>query len=195
MDDPRPGNSINASHCAGRKNRWMIPCVRSKPLTRRRATTSARPGPAPYHHVGAYTCACACASALSETGTNGPGPAGGPPDHNQLKRHGPYAPVFSPPPPFFFPTDATGAVPCRDATYVRSTPNPAPAVCCWLVRRDAEISWPGPDPTHRVRRARAQLTPHPAPHAHCSCGGRTRGAHGRARDDRPRGESVPCMHQ
>jgi hypothetical protein len=90
--------------------------------------------------------------------------ARGPPDPNQLKRHGPYAPVFSPPTPTFS-TAATGAATPR--TYVRSTPNPATVVvCCWC---DATPKYPGAgrrgearqrDPTHRVRRARA-FTPSP----------------------------------
>lgn len=81
----------------------------------------------------------------------------------------PAHPCFFPLHPFF-PTDATGAVPCRDATYVRSTPNPAPAVCCWwLVRRDAEISWPRPD----ASRASCSRTTHrfgspPIPRGPCA---------------------------
>lgn len=190
MDDPRPGNSINASHCAGRKNRWMIPCVRSKPLTRRRATTSARPRtttsvPTPAPAPARLHCPRRGRMGLVQ-----------PVDHliiTNSKGMVPTHPCFPPLHPFFPPR--TRRVPCRAATPRTSGPRRTQlplSVAGWC---DATPKYPDPDPTHRVRRARAQLTPHPAPHAHCSCGGRTRGAHGRARDDRPRGESVPCIHQ
>jgi hypothetical protein len=195
-----------------------IPCVRSNPTLYARGD---HPGRSPYQVPPPRRCLpipCACASAVSETRT-GHGPpqvqlsplplprpparrddARGPPDHNQLKRHGPYAPVFSP----AFSTDATGAATPR--TSVRSGPRRtqlALSSVCWCDATPEYRSWLPATRPDASRASCSRIRPSPMrgrAREPCSASaavvaGPAVTLNEGARHDRTGGESVPCMYE